>query len=81
MTTVAALCFTALVIAWLGRGAHDGRLRLAAQRMQLEAGARENGAHEALEKRVTTLERTVREQGEQLERMHNAQQLSKGGRR
>lgn len=81
MTTVAAICFTALVIAWLGRGAHDGRLRLAAQRMQLEAGKREDGAVQALERRVDVLEKHAKEQGDAIERMRNAQELARGGRR
>lgn len=81
MTTVAAICLTALVIAWLGRGAHDGRLRLAARRMELEAGKREADDAEALTGRVTALERRAEDQEKQLEQMRLAASLAKVGRR
>lgn len=75
MTTVAAICLTALVIAWLGRGAHDGRLRLAAQRMQLDAGKRDDADTDALARRVAALEASVADHEKRIEQLHIAASL------
>jgi len=66
MIEVGTLCLTALVIAWLGRGAHDLRLRDRAsergERMKLLKAAEVGDVEQrvgALEKRVERVESDV----------------------
>ena len=61
MIEVAAICLTALVIAWLGRGAHDLRLRERASERKATDMGNVEARVAALEPRVHALEES--EQG------------------
>ena len=72
--TVGIICVTALVIAWLGRGAHDLRLRAEAQRLQA-------GDVDAVTSRVATLERRVEDLDKTVTEVRSATALARAGRR
>lgn len=53
------ICLTIVVLAWIGRGAHDMRMRIAAQRYEEQEWDKLNARMGKLEKRVDDAEKVA----------------------
>ena len=75
------ICLTVLIIGWLGRGAHDMRLRLESERMRLaadtKAAEREPAAWDAYQLRVTGVERRLERVEKGIEDLNTATALGR----
>ena len=75
------ICLTVLIIGWLGRGAHDMRLRLESERMRLAADTkqaeREPAAWDAYQLRVTGVERRLERVEKGIEDLNTATALGR----
>jgi len=75
------ICLTVLVIGWLGRGAHDMRLRLESERMRLaadtKAAEREPAAWDAYRERVHGVERRLERVEKGLDELSTATALGR----
>ena len=81
MIEVGVICTTALVLGWLGRGAHDMRLRLEGECMRLaadtKAAEREPAAWDAYRERVHAVERRLERVEKALEASNTAAALAR----
>lgn len=80
MIEVGAICLTVLVIAWLGRGAHDLRLRERARLMALESGKQDATVAEQALTRVSGVETRVQVLEDAERNRGNAEALRRKGR-
>ena len=75
------ICLTVLIIGWLGRGAHDMRLRLESERMRLaadtKAAEREPAAWDAYRERVHGVERRLEGVGKGVDDLNTATALGR----
>ena len=81
MIEAGIICLTVLVIGWLGRGAHDLRLRLESERMRLaadtKAAEREPAAWDAYRERVHGVERRLERVEKGVEDLNTATALGR----
>lgn len=81
MIEAGIICCTVLIIGWLGRGAHDMRLRLESERMRLAADTkqaeREPAAWDAYQLRVTGVERRLERVEKGIEDLNTATALGR----
>lgn len=81
MIEAGIICLTVLVIGWLGRGAHDLRLRLKGEEMRLADAAkqaeREPAAWDAYRERVHGVERRLERVEKGVEDLNTATALGR----